>query len=194
MLTGIVGKVILELECIVGQLVAGCERLKARRHVVLTVALNFNQREEFTTRAAVFVLVSVTNNQVIRHFATNHCVPLTDDRANIFVLDVVGVLEAKCIGTSTVAKTQRSTCAYRYVARRIQHRITKVDLVIFVDVEIEAGRKLFTRSLQIVAFVRACLIAELIAQVVAESIEISCRNAGNVTAGCFTAVSDTQER
>ena len=58
-------QVFLDLESLVTQFVVWSERLKSKRSISSTVVQDIHHREEFTLVTTAFVLVGVTNDQVV---------------------------------------------------------------------------------------------------------------------------------
>ena len=99
-------QVFLDLERLVSQFVVWSERLKSKRSIGSTSAQDIHHREEFSFVTTAFVLVSISNDQVIGHVATDTRVQFCNYGFDVLHNAVVRVLEIQSLRSEvTVTET-----------------------------------------------------------------------------------------
>ena len=76
-------QVFLDLESLVTQFVVWSERLKSKRSISSTVVQDIHHREEFALVTTAFVLVGISNDQVIGHVGINSRIQFSNYRFDV---------------------------------------------------------------------------------------------------------------
>ncbi len=165
---------VLQLEAAVTQLVVGRERLESESRVCQSALENVNPREERPSRVSALVVVAVSNQQVVGHVAAAELrVPLAHDGPDVFLDDVVGVLEVKRIGAGPpVAESQGRRVGRQHVGIGVQMVVPDANLVPVVEIVVHLGNEPGGGCLVVIALVRAGLVPEVGGEISAQRVQI----------------------
>ena len=99
-------QVFLDLESLVTQFVVWSERLKSKRSIGSSSAQDVHHREEFSFITTAFVLISISNDQVIGHVGIDTRVQFCNYRFDVLHNAIVRILEVQSLRSEvTVTET-----------------------------------------------------------------------------------------
>ena len=181
--TSVVRQVVGDVERAVVKLVAGRKRVVAKRNVIARAVPDIHCWEEVAGSATIFVLLVITHNEVVVHAVVDVPVPLTHDGAGVVVDDVTGILERHRLHDCTaVTLAQRVGVGNQHIVIRIVVRVAQRKAVALGKVVVQANDELVGVGFVVVIFKSAGLIAQGIAQEIAQVNHVAVLYAGDLVA------------
>ena len=166
-------EVVLQLSAVVIQLVLRRKRLKPEGGVVARALEDLDLREPGALHIlAALVTLVVADDQVVGLVAEGR-IPLTYDRADVLEDCVIGVCKIeRRVAAAPEPQAERRRIGNQSRGFRVQEVIAHVELVVLVQIEIDAREEPRRGDSEVIVLVGTGRVVETVLQVPAEGIEI----------------------